>query len=66
MLPRLDLYYTDPAQRLTTTGEELDDLDHDLSHLSVRGVKLFDTFVTQLSTVQPEPMRLIQHVLIIC
>ena len=30
MFPRMDLYYTDPAQYLTTVGEELDDLDHDL------------------------------------
>ena len=33
MFPGLDLYYTDPAQSLTTAGEELDDLDHDLSVL---------------------------------
>ena len=39
MFPGLDLYYTDPAQPLTTAGEELDGLDHDLSHLSVRGGK---------------------------
>ena len=25
-IPRLDLYYADPAQPLTTAGEELDDL----------------------------------------
>ena len=30
---RLDLYYADPAQPLTTAGEELRDLDHDLSEL---------------------------------
>ena len=35
MLPGLDLCYADPAQPLRTAGEELDDLDHDLS---VRGV----------------------------
>ena len=34
MFPGLDLYYADPAQPLTTAGEELDELDHDLS---VRG-----------------------------
>ena len=28
------LYYTDPAQPLTTADEELGDLDHDLSGLS--------------------------------
>ena len=39
MFPGLDLYYADPAQPLTTAGEELDDLDHDLSDLSVRRVK---------------------------
>ena len=32
--------YADPAQPLTAAGEERDDLDHDLSDLSVRGVKL--------------------------
>ena len=32
MLPGLDLYHADPAQPLTNgRGEELDDLDHDLS-----------------------------------
>ena len=30
----LDLYNADPAQALTTAGEELDYLDHDLSDLS--------------------------------
>ena len=30
----LDLCYTDPAQPLTTAGEELDDLEYDLSDLS--------------------------------
>ena len=40
MLPGLDLYYADPAQPLTTEGEELlrsiiDDLDDDLSDLLV-------------------------------
>ena len=39
MLPGLDLYYADPAQPPTTASEEPDDLDHDLSDLSVRGVK---------------------------
>ena len=29
MSPGLDLYYADPAQSLTATREELDDLDHD-------------------------------------
>ena len=32
----LNLYYADPAQPLTTAGEELDDFDDDLSDLSVR------------------------------
>ena len=31
MFPALDMYYADPAQPLTTAGEELDDLDRDLS-----------------------------------
>ena len=30
------LRYTDPAQPLTTAGKEMDDIDHDLSDLSVR------------------------------
>ena len=37
MFPGLGLYYADPAQPLSTAGEELDDLydlDHDLSDLS--------------------------------
>ena len=34
MFPGLDPYYAGPAQPLTTAGEELDDLDHDLSDLS--------------------------------
>ena len=39
MFPGLDLYYTDPAQPLTTAGEELlddisvEDLNHDLSEV---------------------------------
>ena len=33
--PGLDMYYTDPAQSLTTAGDKLYDLDHDLSDLSV-------------------------------
>ena len=33
-LPGLDLYCTDPAQPLTSAGEELDDVDDDLSDLS--------------------------------
>ena len=42
MFPGLDLYHADPAQPLKTTGEELDDLDHDLDHdLSVRGAEGF-------------------------
>ena len=36
MFPGLELYYANPAQPLTTAGEELDYLDHDLSDLSVR------------------------------
>ena len=36
MLPGLELYYADPAQPPTTASEEPDDLDHDLSDLSVR------------------------------
>ena len=35
MFSGLDLYYAGPAQPPATAGEELDDLDHDLSDLSV-------------------------------
>ena len=31
MFPGSDLYDADPAQPLATAGDELDDLDHDLS-----------------------------------
>ena len=41
MFPGLNLYYAHPAQPLTTAGEELDDLDHDLSDLPVRGVPCY-------------------------
>ena len=34
MFSGLDLYCTDPAQHLTTAGQDLDDLDRDLSDLS--------------------------------
>ena len=36
MCPGLDLYHqhAEPAQSLITAGEEVDDLDHDLSDLS--------------------------------
>ena len=42
MFPGLDLYCAGPAQPLTTAGEELDYLDHDLSGLSVRAVDVFE------------------------
>ena len=38
MFPGLDLCYAGPAQPLTTAGGGLDDLEHDLSYLSVRRV----------------------------
>ena len=38
MFPGLDLYYADPVH-LTTAGVKVDDLDHHLSDLSVRGVQ---------------------------
>ena len=41
MFARLDLYITDHAQPLTTASDEQDDLDHDLSDLSVGGVNHF-------------------------
>ena len=46
MFPGLDLYYADPARSLTTAGEELDDLDHDVS----RGVKLLIVHANSLTT----------------
>ena len=39
MFRGLGLYYADPAQPLTTARGEIDDLGHDLSDLSVRGVR---------------------------
>ena len=39
MFSGLDLYCTDPAQHLRTAGYDLDDLNRDLSNLSVRRVK---------------------------
>ena len=36
MFPRLDPYYADPAQPLTSAGEEPDYLDCDMSDLPVR------------------------------
>ena len=55
----MDLYYTDPAQHLTTSGRDLDDLDdlsdssvHDLSDLSVHDLSdlyVHDLFVNDLS-----------------
>ena len=39
MFPGFDLYYADPAQALTTAGEELDDIDHELSDLSYLSVR---------------------------
>ena len=35
MFPGLDLHYADPAQHPRRAGEELDDLDHDLSDLLI-------------------------------
>ena len=35
----MNVYYADPAQPLTTTGEEVYDLDHDLSDLSGLSVR---------------------------
>ena len=51
MFPGLDTYYADPAQHLITAGQDLDDLDRDLSYLSVRRVKLFPRTVVSVSTV---------------
>ena len=38
----LDTYYTDPAQHLTAAGQDVDDLDRDLSDLSDLGRSLSD------------------------
>ena len=38
MFPGFDLYYADPAQPLTTAGEELHDLDNDLSSVDMEKV----------------------------
>ena len=46
----LDLYCTDPAQHLIPAGWDLDDLDRDLSDLSVRGVQETQDFVVKLCT----------------
>ena len=40
IFPLLDLYYTDPAQRLIMAGLDLHDLCSDLSDLSVRRIEL--------------------------
>ena len=39
VFPGLDLCYTDPTQHITTAGEDLDYLDHDLSDLSDLSVR---------------------------
>ena len=33
------VHCTDPAQHLVTAGQDVDDLDHDLSDLSLRGAQ---------------------------
>ena len=44
MFPGLDLYYADPAQHhLRTAAEDLEDLDRDLSDLSVQRMNPFTT-----------------------
>ena len=54
MLPRLDMYYTDPAQPRTTAGQEPDDLYHDLSDLS-------DLSVRSVNSLAPKLQPLPQH-----
>ena len=39
VFPGLDLYDADHEQSLTMAGEELDELDHDLSDISDRAVQ---------------------------
>ena len=33
------MHYVDPARKITSAGQDLDDLDHDLTDLSARRVK---------------------------
>ena len=46
--------YADPAQPLTTAGEELDYLDRDLSDLSVRGVESYQDYVVGMNVQRYE------------
>ena len=46
------LYHTDPAQPLTTAGEELDYLDRDLSDLSARAAHPFSNKKSRLGQHQ--------------
>ena len=43
MFPGLDLYYAAPALPITTAGEELDDLDHDLSDICLSELSRLST-----------------------
>ena len=49
MIPGLDLYHAHPAKPLTTAGEELDDLYHNISDLSVHDLSVHDLSVHDLS-----------------
>ena len=55
----MDLYYTDPAQRLRMAGQDLDDLGRDLSDLSVRRVKSSQIYQVCFN---PNPFRKETHV----
>ena len=58
--PGLDLHYADLGQPLTTTGEELDDLDRDLSDLSVRGTNEWQGTLDLYKHRFPQTRRLVQ------
>ena len=58
MFPGLDMYYVDPGQHLTTAGEKLDDLDRDLSDLSVRGVQNCKTWGVSVGCCRSAPSQL--------
>ena len=57
--PGLNLYYTDPVQHVIPAGQGLDDLDRDLSDLSVRRAQI-------LARVLHEAEKKKNYVLVAC
>ena len=53
MFPRLDLYYADPEQPLTTAGEELDDVNHDLPEVWTIWRIVYQVYESRLAVVEP-------------